>query len=83
LTVESLHESEVDLLEILANFAEAHDQPMSREALLTSSRLERAEFARRLRHIIDVGLVRSERGRVLAEPDQRLELTATALCASR
>lgn len=70
-----LHEVEVELLFALAAHAEAHDQPMTRQALLDGSRLEHAEFYRRVRYLIEIGLVRSDRDRPLAEPGHSLALT--------
>lgn len=70
-----LHEVEVELLLALAAYAEAHDQPMPRQALLDGSRLDHAEFYRRVRYLIEIGLVRGDRDRPLAEPGHLLELT--------
>lgn len=63
------------MLLALADFCEADDRPMSVEALRTAAGLEQAEFARRLRYLITIGLVRSERDRPLAEPGQCVLLT--------
>lgn len=70
-----LHEVEIELLLALADFAEAHDEPMTRQALFDGSGLEHAEFFRRLRYLIEIGLVRGDRDRPLAESGDFLSLT--------
>jgi hypothetical protein len=70
-----LHEVEVELLLTLAAFAEAHDEPTPRQALHNGSGLEHAEFVRRVRYLIEIGLIREDRDRPLAEPGQVLSLT--------
>jgi hypothetical protein len=73
--VSDLHEIEVELLLRLADFAEEHDRPMLFDQLLVASGLEHAHFVRRLRYLVDLGLVRVARTRPLAEPDRCIELT--------
>lgn len=70
-----LHESEIDILLALADSCEADDRPMRVEALRRATGLELAEFARRLRYLVSIGLIRSERERPLAEPGASLLLT--------
>ena len=72
-----LHEIEVELLLKLADFAEEHDRPMRFDQLLVGSGIEHAHFVRRLRYLIDLGLVRVARTRPLAEPDRCVELTGS------
>jgi hypothetical protein len=73
--VHDLHEHEVDLLLALADFAEEHQRPIETSTLRIAARLEQAEFVRRLRYLIDSGLVRTGRDRLLSEPLDIVELT--------
>lgn len=75
--VSDLHEIEVELLLRLADFAEEHDRPMLFDQLLVASGLEHAHFVRRLRYLVELGLVRVARTRPLAEPDRCVELTGS------
>jgi hypothetical protein len=75
--VSDLHEIEVELLLTLADFVEEHDRPMLFDQLLVASGLEHAHFVRRLRYLVDLGLVRAARTRPLAEPDRCVELTGS------
>lgn len=71
----SLHETEVRLLLALATFAEKHERPMASYDLFGVSGLEYAEFARRIVFLAELGLVRVERARPLAEDYQCVVLT--------
>lgn len=64
------------MLLTLADFAEQHEWPMPSCHLFGVSGIEFAEFARRIVFLAELGLVRVERARPLAEDYQCVVLTS-------
>lgn len=79
--VHDLHAHEIELLLAVADFEEANERPMPRSELAAVAKLHPAEFARRLRYLAEVGLVRTGRERPLSEPGETVALTGVGtLC---